>query len=329
MKEIILINNWIDTAEKELDAINLITTLKSAGYDVCLSSHNTISPLIQKLVDIFVYEKNNYVFPEQDFNEIADDELAFYFHDSPVLFYKQCSRRTISFLQTTSLIFNALNVCKSAGYTHFFFLEGDHLINSKDINVLQQFKDKAADKGGCFILYNEGVFSEPFYYCEIDTYLQNVPNPRNPAEFIKACRVETGASYFFLGSFLYHYLHKHVNYIKEFDNTKLFPNSQINKYVKGKTYGYVINVVDNAEFNGDKYFIVDTIDKTGENLRIEILTDLDIYQKWTRLGFDYINLGKVRRVLVIVYNNESNIIEQKLFDTTLIDRTSYLEFKNK
>lgn len=330
MKEIVLINNWIDTAEKELDAINLITTLKSADYDVCLSSHNTVSPLIQKLADIFVYEKNNYVFNEKEFASIADDELAFYFHHSPILFYKQASRKTISFIQTTSLIFNALNVCKSAGYTHFFFLEGDHLINSKDIGVLQLFKDKAANKDGCFILYNEGAFSEPFYYCKIDTFLQYVPNPRNPAEFIKFCRTDSGSSYFFLGSYLFYYLSKHVNYIPCANNNSLFPNSVLNKYVKGKTYNYIIDVVRerrNGQITDDFYFIVDVFEQSGENLYIQVFSDGEWIEHTTRRGFHFIKLKSNPFLTKVQVFDQDKLIEDKEFFLKDVKTTSYIEFK--
>jgi hypothetical protein len=332
MKDIVVINNWIDSAEKEIDAINLITTLKSAGYDICLSSHRFVSPLLQSLIDIFVYEKENYQFPESDFDAIADDELAFFYHSSPILFYKQASRKTVSFLQTISLIHNALTVCRSAGYTHFFFLEGDHLIHETDVKTLQLFKDQARDHKGCFILYTEGAFSEPFYYCEIETFLKYVPNPRNPAEFINSCRVSTGASYFFLGSYLFHYLSKYVNYIPCHNNKELFPNSQLNKYVKGKTYNYIVDVVRerrNGEITDDLYFIVDVFEKSGENLDVQIFSGGDLIKHKTQQGFHYIKLTpNLFWVKICVYEGDK-LIEEREFFSKDINKTSYIEFKNK
>ena len=57
--EIFVVGAWLDTKEKEINAIDVIKDIKKRGYPVCLVTHCLISKDIQELVDYFIYEKEN------------------------------------------------------------------------------------------------------------------------------------------------------------------------------------------------------------------------------------------------------------------------------
>lgn len=333
-KDIVIINAWIDTLEKELDLINLIITIKN-HFPVCVSSHFQISKTIQELADVFVYEKNNYQFNVSRFDPINEDELAYYYHASPILFFKQSSKKTCSFIPSATLTNNALNLCKSMGYTHCFFTEYDNLFVEEDMHVFYEFRQKTIDEqtNGCFIEYNPGHVSEPFWYVNIDYYLNNVPNIRNPEEFIQYCRIinETGgsSSLFFWSSFMFYYLTKNgkISFVKCTDNCTLFPNSLMNKHVKGKPYGYVLELVK-EKGTENIYFCVDTMNANGIGLEFRVLSNKGLYTYFSNLGFYFAQI-QGDEFYIQIFNNKKEKIEENYYTKKDILKcnTSYIEFK--
>ena len=64
---IFVIDCWPDTESKENDLLSLIKTLKSYNIEILLSGHYPIKPEIQKMVDYYLYDKNNSLLLSHEF----------------------------------------------------------------------------------------------------------------------------------------------------------------------------------------------------------------------------------------------------------------------
>ena len=71
-EDIFVIDCWIDTKEKEQTLLNLINRVKVYNVPILLCGHSPVSIEVQKQVDYFLFDKNNNIQLEKDFNlEIA------------------------------------------------------------------------------------------------------------------------------------------------------------------------------------------------------------------------------------------------------------------
>jgi hypothetical protein len=68
-EDIFVIDCWLDTKEKEDTLINLINRVKVFNVPIILCGHYPVKPEIQKMVDYCIYDKNNDILLEKDFNE--------------------------------------------------------------------------------------------------------------------------------------------------------------------------------------------------------------------------------------------------------------------
>lgn len=330
-KDIVIINTWTDTLEKELDLINLITTIKK-HFPVCISSHYPISTTIQQLADLAVYDADNSNFPLSDLEEVHDHELAFIWYGNDNFYFQNAQRENCSFLPTATLVINAMNVCMASGYTHCFFTEYDNLFDEKDMHVFYEFREKSIQENTCgtFIHYNHQGVSEPFWYVDIKYYLDKVPNIRTAKDLIKCCRVSGETSYFFWSSFMKHYLYNNngnISLLDEIDNSALFPNSIINKQVRGNSYGYMIGAVieENTE---NIYAWINAIHTPSVGLRVEILCDdEDINFVVGATGLICKQVTS-KQFLMRVYNKEDKKIDEKFFRTkdVIKNKVSYIRF---
>ncbi len=64
---VFIIDCWPDNESKENDLLSLIKILKSYNIDIILSGHYPIKPEIQKMVDYYIYDKNNSLLMSDEF----------------------------------------------------------------------------------------------------------------------------------------------------------------------------------------------------------------------------------------------------------------------
>jgi len=68
-EDVFIIDSWTDTIEKENTLIELIKRIKVFNVPIILATHYAVKPEIQKLVDYYIYDSNNDILLEKDFNE--------------------------------------------------------------------------------------------------------------------------------------------------------------------------------------------------------------------------------------------------------------------
>ncbi|CAB4159118.1 Glycosyltransferase Aah/TibC [uncultured Caudovirales phage] len=125
---IFVVDAWPDTEEKENDLLECIKRLKSfPGIQILLVTHYAIKPEIQKLVDYYVFDKNNPILLNSEFNDHAVSSGRWIIHgnhrmDSEMPYHHD-------YAIWTSLQ-HAFNFCKYLGKTVIHFMEYDNLIDT-------------------------------------------------------------------------------------------------------------------------------------------------------------------------------------------------------
>ena len=66
-EDIFIIDCWLDTKEKENTLINLINRVKVFNVPIILCGHYAVKPEIQKMVDYYLFDKNNDLLMEHEF----------------------------------------------------------------------------------------------------------------------------------------------------------------------------------------------------------------------------------------------------------------------
>jgi autotransporter strand-loop-strand O-heptosyltransferase len=150
--DIFVLDTWPNTPEKEQDLIECISRLREfAGIPILLVSHYAIKPEIQKLVDYYIFDKENPLLLNSEFEDhsvssgrwtrFADyqvDNAMPYHHD-----YAIWTSMTIAF-----------NFCKFLGKKMIHFMEYDNLIDT--FQYRQAFLEKSKLHDAIIYEYHEG-----------------------------------------------------------------------------------------------------------------------------------------------------------------------------
>lgn len=136
MKKIIIIDTYPDTDKKMNVLESCVKQLKNKGFDLMITSHLPIKEEIIKLVDFYIYDKENILLPEDltpVFRHKADDFLVTIYDNGHLLTI--CKN-----------IFNSINLCKNLGYQFFFFMEYDNILSEKDIQKLNHLQSRLIEE---------------------------------------------------------------------------------------------------------------------------------------------------------------------------------------
>jgi autotransporter strand-loop-strand O-heptosyltransferase len=126
--DIFVVDTWPNTPEKEADLVECIRKLREfSGVPILLVSHYAIKPEIQKLVDYYLFDKENPLLLNKDFNSVGVasgrwtaandyrvDNFMAYHHDYAIW---------------TSMT-HAFNFCKYLGKKTIHFMEYDCLLDT-------------------------------------------------------------------------------------------------------------------------------------------------------------------------------------------------------
>jgi autotransporter strand-loop-strand O-heptosyltransferase len=126
--DIFVVDTWPNTPEKEADLVECIRRLREfKGVPILLVSHYAIKPEIQKLVDYYLFDKENPLLLNKDFNSVGVasgrwtattdyrvDNFMAYHHDYAIW---------------TSMT-HAFNFCKYLGKKTIHFMEYDCLLDT-------------------------------------------------------------------------------------------------------------------------------------------------------------------------------------------------------
>lgn len=150
--DIFVIDTWPNTPEKEADLIECIKRLKEfKGIPILLVSHYAIKPEIQKLVDYYLFDKENPLLLNKDFesvglasgrwtraNDYRVDNYMAYHHDYAIW-------RSMT---------HAFNFCKYLGKKMIHFMEYDCIVDT--FQYRQTFLEKAHNHDAVIYEYHKG-----------------------------------------------------------------------------------------------------------------------------------------------------------------------------
>ena len=122
--DIFIVDCWLDTPEKENTLIGLIERLRNFNIPILLCGHYPVKPEIQKLVDHYIYDGNNDILLEKDFEEygVASDRWTSL--NGVKVINKMGFHHDYAIWGTMR---NAFNYAKYLGKKYIHFLEYDNL----------------------------------------------------------------------------------------------------------------------------------------------------------------------------------------------------------
>ena len=154
--DIFVVDYWIDTESKENDLINLIKRLKIYNIPILLTGHHPLKPEIQKMVDYYLYDKNNPILTSDEYNAYAVasgrwTEIGSYRIDNVIEFHHDYA--------IWETMRNAFNFCNYLGKKNIHFLEYDCLPDETQFR--QAFIEKIKYFDVVLYEYHNKIDSDP------------------------------------------------------------------------------------------------------------------------------------------------------------------------
>ena len=168
--DIFVVDTWPNTPEKEADLIECIRRLREfEGIPILLVSHYAIKPEIQKLVDYYLYDKDNPLMLHKDFASAGIgsgrwsqfgtwrvDNYQPYHHDYAIW---------------TSMT-HAFNFCKYLGKKMIHFMEYDCLLDT--FQYRQAFLEKAHQHDAVIYEYRSGSTKDTHLSAFMATFIFSI-----------------------------------------------------------------------------------------------------------------------------------------------------------
>jgi autotransporter strand-loop-strand O-heptosyltransferase len=123
-EDIFIIDSWPDNKEKENTLIDLILIFKQFDIPILLTGHYPIRPEIQKMVDYYLFDKNNPVLKHSDFNKYALSSGRWTKMGDIEIINEMPFHHDFAIWETMR---NAFNYAKYLGKKYIHFLEYDNL----------------------------------------------------------------------------------------------------------------------------------------------------------------------------------------------------------
>lgn len=159
-EDIFVIDCWPDNKEKEKVLIELINKVKVYGCPIILCGHYAIKPEIQKLVDYYIYDKNNDILLEKDFEEYGVNSDRWTDMGNLTLVNKTEFHHDYAIWLTMK---NAFTLANQLGKKYIHFLEYDNL--PEEIQYRQAFMEYVRNWDAVMYEYTEGSTRENNPYC--------------------------------------------------------------------------------------------------------------------------------------------------------------------
>ena len=176
-KTISIIDCFVHDAKVESNLIACINRLKSNGQDVLLVSNTSIRKEILDMVDYHFYDSRNQLF-KKDYPGVSD--VDFWSNQGHFTVHNLKSGIQKHGLSVLINLFNALDIAKNLGYTHFQRFETDDLYGRESMKWISVVPELVItqDKKGLFYL-NESNHPKDasfhYFFCEIDHFLNMMP----------------------------------------------------------------------------------------------------------------------------------------------------------
>jgi glycosyltransferase involved in cell wall biosynthesis len=176
-KTISIIDCFVHDAKVESNLIECIDRLKSNGHDVFLISNTSIRKEILNSVDYHFYDSRNQLF-KKEYPGVGD--VDFWSNQGHFTVHNLKSGIQKHGLSVLINLFNALDIAKNLGYTHFQRFETDDLYGQESMKWISGVPEFVItqDKRGLFYLneYNNPKdASFHYFFCEIEHFLNMMP----------------------------------------------------------------------------------------------------------------------------------------------------------
>jgi glycosyltransferase involved in cell wall biosynthesis len=176
-KTISIIDCFVHDAKVESNLIECINRLKLNGQDVLLVSNTSIKKEILDMVDYHFYDSRNQLF-KKDYPGVSD--VDFWSNQGHFTVHNLKSGLQKHGLSVLVNLFNALDIAKNLGYTHFQRFETDDLYGAESMKWISGVPELVItqDKKGLFYL-NESNYPKDasfhYFFCEIDHFMKTMP----------------------------------------------------------------------------------------------------------------------------------------------------------
>ena len=176
-KTISIIDCFVHDAKVESNLIECIDRLKSNGHDVFLISNTSIRKEILNSVDYHFYDSRNQLF-KKEYPGVGD--VDFWSNQGHFTVHNLKSGIQKHGLSVLINLFNALDIAKNLGYTHFQRFETDDLYGQESMKWISGVPEFVItqDKKGLFYLNESNVPKDAsfhYFFCEIEHFLNMMP----------------------------------------------------------------------------------------------------------------------------------------------------------
>jgi len=166
-EDVFVVDCWPDNKDKENVLKKLLTSLKVYNCPIILCGHYPVNPDIQKLADYYIYDSNNDILLEKDFEEYGVNsdrwtDMGNYKITNKVEFHHDYA--------IWLTMKNAFNLAKQLGKKYIHFLEYDNLPN--EIQYRQSFMEYMRSNDAVVYEYSEGSTKEENPYSS--TYIFSI-----------------------------------------------------------------------------------------------------------------------------------------------------------
>ena len=166
-EDVFVVDCWPDNKDKENVLKKLLTSLKVYNCPIILCGHYPVTPDIQKLADYYIYDSNNDILLEKDFEEYGVNsdrwtDMGNYKITNKVEFHHDYA--------IWLTMKNAFNLVKQLGKKYIHFLEYDNLPD--EIQYRQSFMEYMRSNDAVVYEYSEGSTKEENPYSA--TYLFSI-----------------------------------------------------------------------------------------------------------------------------------------------------------
>ena len=165
--DVFIIDCWLDTTEKEKKLKNLLSVLRVYGSPIILSTHLPVNCEIQKLVDYYIYDNNNDVLLQKDFEEFGINSDRWTETEDYRLTNKMEFHHDYAIWLTMK---NAFSLAKEIGKKYIHFLEFDNLPD--EVQYRQAFMEYVKKHDAVIYEYDKGSTKTLSPYCA--TYIFSI-----------------------------------------------------------------------------------------------------------------------------------------------------------
>lgn len=159
-EDVFIIGCWTDSKEKEDVLIKLIKKLKNYNVPIILAGHYPVGPDIQQMVDYYIFDRNNDVLLEKDFQEYVINSDRWTNTDTYSITNKMDFHHDYSIWITFK---NAVSVAERWGKKYIHFLEFDNLPD--EVQYRQSFMEYVRRHDAVVYEYSKGSTLENNPYC--------------------------------------------------------------------------------------------------------------------------------------------------------------------